>query len=103
MPRCGAAIVALTDALASPLTAIAQHALFAPAQHPVLSSSLVAVLALVEALVSVVMLASPNSVQQAAKLTDAISDYMYGGQSLKAQRIAVGVQPEPACRSRKLK
>ena len=60
-----------------------------------LSSSLVGLLALVEALVSVVMLSSPNGVQQAARLTDAISDYMYGGQSLKAQRIAVGVQPEP--------
>jgi DNA-binding MurR/RpiR family transcriptional regulator len=91
----GATVVALTDAPASPLTAIAQHALFAPAQHPVLSSSLVAILALVEALVSVVMLASPNSVQQAARLTEAISDYMYGGQSLRAQRIAVGAQPEP--------
>lgn len=99
----GATVIALTDAPASPLTAIAQHALFAPAHHPVLSSSLVGVLALVEALVTVVMLASPNSVQQAAKLTDAISDYMYGGQSLKAQRIAVGVQPEPARKGRKLK
>ena len=91
----GATVVALTDSPASPLTSIAQHALFAPAQHPVLSSSLIGLLALVEALVSVVMLSSPNSVQQAARLTDAISDYMYGGQSLKAQRIAVGVQPEP--------
>lgn len=95
----GATVIALTDAPASPLTAIAKHALFAPAQHPVLSSSLVALLALVEALVTVVMLASPNSVQQAAKLTDAISDYMYGGQSLKAQRIAVGSQPEPERKS----
>jgi DNA-binding MurR/RpiR family transcriptional regulator len=99
----GATVIALTDAPASPLTAIAQHALFAPAQHPVLSSSLVAVLALVEALVTVVMLASPNSVQQAAKLTDAISDYMYGGQSLRAQRIAVGAQPEPERKSGKQK
>ena len=91
----GATVVALTDSPASPLMSIAQHALFAPAQHPVLSSSLVGLLALVEALVSVVMLSSPNGVQQAARLTDAISDYMYGGQSLKAQRIAVGVQAEP--------
>ena len=49
------------------------------------------------------MLASPNCVQQAAKLTDAISDDMYGGQSLRAQRIAVGVQREPQRKNGKQK
>jgi DNA-binding MurR/RpiR family transcriptional regulator len=86
----GATVIALTDSPASPLSAVAHHALYAPAQHPVLSSSLVAMLALVEALVSRVMIASPNSVQQAARLSDAISEYMYGSHSLRAQRTAVG-------------
>jgi DNA-binding MurR/RpiR family transcriptional regulator len=90
----GATVIALTDAPASPLSSVAHHALYAPAQHPVLSSSLVAMLALVEALVSHVMIASPNSVQQAAKLSDAISEYMYGSHSLRAQRSAVGAFPE---------
>jgi DNA-binding MurR/RpiR family transcriptional regulator len=88
----GATLVALTDAPASPLASIAEHVLYAPAQHPVLSSSLVAMLAVVEALVTVVMLASPNGVAQAARLTDAISDYMYGGNALRPQRLALGPQ-----------
>jgi len=35
----GAPVLAITDSPASPLTAIAEHGLFAPADHPVLTSS----------------------------------------------------------------
>ncbi|NNG62329.1 MurR/RpiR family transcriptional regulator, partial [Pseudomonas fragi] len=44
----GATVLAITDSPASPLSSIARHVLFAPADHPVLTSSSIAVLALIE-------------------------------------------------------
>jgi DNA-binding MurR/RpiR family transcriptional regulator len=71
-----ATIVAITDSPASPLAQIATHTLLAPATHPVLSSSLGASLALVEALAAALMVSNRNNVKQAAKLTDAISNFL---------------------------
>ncbi len=73
----GATVVALTDSMASPFAKLAEHTLIAPATHPVLSSSDSAAVALIEALVSGVMLSSRANVQQAEKLTDAISTYLH--------------------------
>jgi DNA-binding MurR/RpiR family transcriptional regulator len=79
--RRGAAVIALTDSPASPLMSLADHVLLAPAAHPVMSSSLSAALVVVEALVTTFMVSSRRNVEQAAKLTDAISAYLYGGET----------------------
>lgn len=73
----GASVIAITDSLASPLAALADHVLVAPAQHPVLSSGTVAALLVIEALVSAVMLGTAGQVEKAGRLTEAISHYLY--------------------------
>ena len=73
----GARVIAITDSLASPLAALADDTLLAPAQHPVLSSGTVAALLVIEALVSAVMLGTAGQVAKAGRLTEAISRYLY--------------------------
>lgn len=73
----GAHVIALTDSMASPLTAWSHDVLIAPATHPVLSSSYSAALLVIEALVTSLMISGDNQVNQAEKLTDAISAYLY--------------------------
>ncbi|KAA2235847.1 MurR/RpiR family transcriptional regulator [Salinarimonas soli] len=73
----GAGVVAITDSPASPLARLADHLLLAPSRHPVLSSSLAAAVLVVEALVTGMMVSSRANVNQAAKLTEAISSYLY--------------------------
>lgn len=72
----GARIVAITDSMASPLVAIANDTLLTPAVHPVMSSSSVAALLVIEALVTSMMVSRQNHVEQAQKLTDAIAEYL---------------------------
>ncbi len=85
--RC-AHVIALTDSMASPLAGPAHDVLIAPAAHPVLSSSSIAAVLVIEALVASLMLSSDRHVQQAGRLTEAISNYLYvskkapGGRSL---------------------
>lgn len=74
--RC-AHVIALTDSMASPLAGPAHDVLIAPAAHPVLSSSSIAAMLVIEALVSSLMISSDGHVQQAGRLTEAISDYLY--------------------------
>ncbi|MGL4576131.1 MAG: MurR/RpiR family transcriptional regulator [Burkholderiaceae bacterium] len=93
----GAAVVAITDSPASPLAQLADCLLLAPATHPVLSSSLSAGLVVIETLVSRLMVSNKNNVEQAAKLTEAISAYMYRGEPARAVRAA----PLPAPGERK--
>ena len=73
----GAHVMALTDAMASPLTAWAHDVLIAPASHPVLSSSFTPALLVIEALVTSLMVSGHGQISQAEKLTDAISAYLY--------------------------
>ncbi len=70
-------VIALTDSMASPLTAWSHDVLLAPATHPVLSSSYTAALLVIEALVTSLMVSGNDQVGQAEKLTDAISAYLY--------------------------
>ena len=70
-------VIALTDAMASPLTAWAHDVLIAPASHPVLSSSFTPALLVIEALVTSLMVSGRDQIKQAEKLTDAISAYLY--------------------------
>lgn len=84
----GAAVVAVTDSPASPLAQLADCLLLAPATHPVLSSSLSAGLVVIETLVSRLMVSNKNNVEQAAKLTEAISAYLYRGENGRIPRAA---------------
>ena len=78
--RC-AHVISLTDSMASPLTAWSHDVLIAPASHPVLSSSYSAALLIIEALVTSLMISGDNQVNQAEKLTEAISAYLYSDKS----------------------
>jgi DNA-binding MurR/RpiR family transcriptional regulator len=73
-----ACIVAITDSPASPLAELANHTLLAQSTHPVLPSSATAAIALIETLVASLMVSNRKNVAKAAKLTEAISSYLYG-------------------------
>ncbi|MND31160.1 putative HTH-type transcriptional regulator YbbH [compost metagenome] len=72
-----ATVLAITDSPASPLTAIAHHVLFAPADHPVLTSSNIAVLALIEGLVAGAMARNKEAVKLATELTESVMSYLH--------------------------
>lgn len=72
----GARIVAITDSSAAPLVAVSDDVLLAPAQHPVLSSSSLPGLAIIEALVSEFLLSDPSHLERAGKLAAAMSAYL---------------------------
>lgn len=73
----GAYAVAITDSMASPLAAIADETLLASAAHPVLSSSSVPALLVVEAIATSLMVSNSEHVEQAGRLTEAIAGYLH--------------------------
>ncbi len=73
----GARVVALTDSPAAPIAPLADRVLFAPADHPTLSSSMVAAVAIAEALVAAVMLSDPANAERASLLETAIGGYLH--------------------------
>ncbi|WP_252089196.1 MurR/RpiR family transcriptional regulator [Pseudomonas sp. MWU13-3659] len=80
-----ATVLAITDSPASPLAPIARHVLYAPADHPVLTSSNIAVLALIEGLVAGVMARNKEAVKLATELTESVMSYLHvpGGKATK--------------------
>jgi DNA-binding MurR/RpiR family transcriptional regulator len=72
----GAHVVVLTDSVASPLAALGHEVLLATANHPVISSSSVSAMLLIEALVTSLMVSRKQHVNQAGKLTEAIASYL---------------------------
>ncbi len=72
----GARLVGLTDSAASPLARLADDLLLAPAQHPVLSSSSLPGLAVIEALVSEFLLLDPRHLERAERLAASLSAYL---------------------------
>ncbi len=72
----GARIAVLTDSNAAPLARHADELMLAPAQHPVLSSSSLPGLALIEALVAEFLLSDPAHVARAEKLAAALAGYL---------------------------
>ncbi|OMG69412.1 MurR/RpiR family transcriptional regulator [Burkholderia ubonensis] len=72
----GAFVVALTDNPTAPLAAAADAVLLAPAEHRVLSSSSVAMVALVEMLASEVLKATPQTQAVAAALSQTVLPYL---------------------------
>jgi DNA-binding MurR/RpiR family transcriptional regulator len=81
-----ACIVAMTDSPASPLVELADHVLYAQSSHPVLPSSSTAALAMIEALTVALMVSNKENVEKAARLTEAISAYLYGPESVQPAR-----------------
>jgi DNA-binding MurR/RpiR family transcriptional regulator len=73
-------------AAASPLARVADQSLFAPSAHPILSSSFAGAMVAAEALVSGMMMSNRDNVAHAARLTDAISAYLYRGDSDRPKR-----------------
>lgn len=73
----GATVLAITDSPASPLSNIAKYVLFAPADHPVLTSSNIAVLALIEGLVAGVMARNKEAVKLATEMTESVMSYLH--------------------------
>ncbi|QXH33553.1 MurR/RpiR family transcriptional regulator [Pseudomonas muyukensis] len=80
-----AKVLAITDSPASPLAPIAHHVLYAPADHPVMTSSNMAVLALIEGLVAGVMARNKEAVRLATELTESVMSYLHvpGGKTPK--------------------
>lgn len=72
----GARLIALTDSPAAPLAQISDHLLLAPAQHPILSSSCLPGLALIEALLSEFLLSDPAHVERAKRLAASMAAYL---------------------------
>ena len=73
-----ACVIAVTDAPASPLVEMSQHVLYANSTHPVLPSSSTAAVAIIEALAVSLMVSNKDNVEKAARLTEAMSAYLYG-------------------------
>lgn len=74
--RAGASVVALTDSIASPLATVSETLLLAPAPHPLLPSSCLPALALIEALVSEFLVSDPAHVERASRLAAAMAAYL---------------------------
>lgn len=72
----GARVVCITDSSASPIARHADDLLLAPAHHPVIFSSNVPAMVLIEALVSEFLLADPENLKRAEKLATAIASYL---------------------------
>lgn len=75
----GAYVLAITDRAGAPLATQADAVLLAPAAHAVLSSSAVAALAVIEALVSRVMQLNPDSVRIATELSESVFNHLSVG------------------------
>jgi DNA-binding MurR/RpiR family transcriptional regulator len=70
-------IVCITDSVASPIAHLGDFVLLAPSSHAVLSSSSTAATAVIEALVSSIMVSSKKNVDKAIRLTEALSGYLH--------------------------
>lgn len=76
----GAQIAVITDSAASPLCPLADELAFIPAEHPVLTSSVVAAVAFVETVLSAVMLSDAANVENAGRLHAAVATYLFSNQ-----------------------
>ncbi|MBR7798997.1 MurR/RpiR family transcriptional regulator [Undibacterium fentianense] len=70
-------IVALTDSSASPLAQLGDFLLLAPSNHAVLASSASAATAVIEALVSSMMVSNKKNLEKAIRLTEALNGYLH--------------------------
>ncbi len=73
----GAVVVAITDSPASPLQGVAQHLIYTPAEHALLSSSSLATLAVIECIISLVMTRNKEAVRISSELNASVLSYLY--------------------------
>lgn len=72
----GTLVIAITDDTANPLAEQADYVLLAPSQHPVLSSSPLAAMAMAEALVVRVVQRVPEAARRLAELSESVLPYL---------------------------
>lgn len=72
----GALTIAITDEATSPLAREADYTLLAPASHPLLPSSPMAAMAMVEALATQVIRATPQAVRSLVELSESVLPYL---------------------------
>ncbi len=72
----GALTIAITDESTSPLAREADYTLLAPASHPLLPSSPMAAMAMVEALATQVIRATPQAVRSLVELSESVLPYL---------------------------
>ncbi|WP_046982576.1 MurR/RpiR family transcriptional regulator [Delftia tsuruhatensis] len=72
----GALTIAITDEATSPLAGQADYVLLAPAAHPLLPSSVLAAMAMVEALATQVIRATPQAVRSLVELSESVLPYL---------------------------
>lgn len=76
--RQKACVVAITDSPSAPVVEWADQVLYACSTHVVMASSCVAAVAVIEALVTSLMVSSHGNVKRAARLSELIGEYMVG-------------------------
>ena len=74
-------IIAITDSAASPIAQLGDYLLLAPSNHAVLPSSSTAAVAVIEALVSSIMVSSKKNVEKAQRLSEALAAYLHNADS----------------------
>ena len=72
----GAHIIAITDVPSAPLAAKADSLLLAPSEHPVMPSSAVGALAVIEAIATAVMRLNPDAAQIAFELSELVVSHL---------------------------
>lgn len=70
-------IIAITDSAASPIAQLGDYLLLAPSNHAVLPSSGTAAVAVIEALVSSIMVSNKKNVEKAQRLSEALAAYLH--------------------------
>lgn len=72
----GAHIIAITDAASAPLVAVADACLLAPSEHPVMPSSAVGALAVIEAIAAAVMRLIPDAALIASEMSELVASHL---------------------------
>ena len=72
----GAHVVAITDAPGAPLALIADTVLLAPSEHPVMPSSAVGALAVIEAIAAAVMRLMPDAARVAREMSELVASHL---------------------------
>lgn len=72
----GAHVIAITDSLEAPLAAIAHARVLAPSEHPVMPSSAVGALAVIEAIAAAVMQLIPDAARIAREMSELVLSHL---------------------------
>ncbi|MFT0849597.1 MurR/RpiR family transcriptional regulator [Achromobacter sp. F4_2707] len=98
----GATNLSITDRPSSPLMSLADHTLFVPAEHQILSGSLVPALALIEGMTAAMAHRNPETLEMAEELTRQLVPYFYVDKET-ASRDSIGRTPVTSTRKSKKK